>query len=111
MWIFAGSAWHIILINLVSGVLWSGYNLASFNYLLQIIPEARRARYSAMFQVIVTVSLAVGAALGSLVVTGLGYNAVFMASGAGRLIAALLFVRLLTLKKPAAMPVPVTPSL
>lgn len=92
LWVFARAGWHIIPINLLSGLLWGGYNLASFNYLLMITPENRRARYSALFQIIVTVSLALGAALGSLVVTNWGFNSVFIASAAGRLIAALLFV-------------------
>jgi hypothetical protein len=39
--------------------------------------------------------------LGSQMVAHLGYNSIFIASGAGRMIAALLLVRLLTLKRPA----------
>ncbi len=100
MWVFAGAAWHVILINLVSGALWAGYNLGSFNYLLAVTPDNRRARYSALFQITVTVSLALGAALGSLIITRWGYLAVFGGSSAGRLIAALLFVRLMTMKRP-----------
>ncbi len=100
LWAFAGAAWHIILINLVSGALWAGYNLASFNYLLMVTPDDRRARYSALFQIIVTVSLALGAAVGSLMVTRWGYISVFSVSAAGRLAAALLFVYLLALRKP-----------
>jgi MFS family permease len=100
-WLFASSGWHVILINLIGGVLWAGYNLASFNYLLFITPEDNRARFSALFQVIITVSLALGPMLGSQMVAHLGYNSIFIASGAGRMIAALLLVRLLTLKRPA----------
>ncbi len=115
LWVFAGAAWHVILINLISGTLWSAYNLGSFNYLLMVTPEDRRARYSALFQITVTVSLAIGAALGSLVVTRWGYHAVFIGSSAGRLIAALLFVRLLTMrrvgvKRAAASPVATQPK-
>lgn len=91
LWVFTTAAWQIIPINLVSGALWGAYNLGSFNYLLQMTPPERRARYSALFQIIVTVSLALGAALGSLVVTLLGFKAVFVASAGGRMLAALLF--------------------
>jgi MFS family permease len=91
LWVFATAAWQVIPINLVSGALWGAYNLASFNYLLMITPEDRRARYSALFQITVTISLAVGAALGSLLVTGLGYQGVFLLSAGGRLVAAGLF--------------------
>ncbi len=110
LWVFAGAAWHVILINLLSGTLWSAYNLGSFNYLLMIIPEDRRARYSALFQITVTISLAIGAALGSLVVTRWGYHAVFIGSSAGRLIAALLFVRLLTMRRVMIKPSAASPA-
>jgi predicted MFS family arabinose efflux permease len=98
-WVFIGAAWMVIPINLLSGVLWGAYNMGSFNYLLHITPQARRARFSAVFQVVVTISLAIGAALGSLVVTHLGIHAVFAGSAIGRLTAALLFARISTRKK------------
>ncbi len=91
MWVFITAPWQVIPANLAGGALWAAYNLGSFNYLLKVTPTDRRARYSAIFQVIVTVSLAAGAALGSLVITLWSYNAVFISSAAGRLIAALLF--------------------
>jgi MFS family permease len=103
-WVFATAAWQIIPTNLLSGALWGAYSLASFNYLLQITPAELRARYSAIYQIIVTVSLAAGAALGSLVVTQFGYPAVFLGSSVGRLLAALLFVLLITRKGPVAEP-------
>lgn len=90
-WLFINAAWQIIPINLLSGALWGAYNMGSFNYLLQVTPQERRARYSAVFQIVVTVSLAIGAALGSFVVTQFGYGAVFFGSSLGRFIAALLF--------------------
>lgn len=96
MWVFATAAWNVIIINLFSGLLWSGYNLGAFNYLLLVTPEDRRARYSAIYQIVVTLSLALGAALGSLVITDVGFHAVFVASSAGRLLAALIFVWLIT---------------
>jgi MFS family permease len=90
-WLFITQPWQIIPANLVGGVLWGAFNLASFNYLLMITPAARLARFSAMFQIIVTVSMALGAALGSILVTTYGYRTVFLTSGLGRLVAALLF--------------------
>ena len=92
-WVFTRSAWHVIPINLVSGVLWGAYGLASFNLLLELIPQARRARYSAIYQVFVTLALAAGAAMGGWMVTKWGYNAIFITSAVGRFLAALLFAR------------------
>ena len=93
LWMLAGAAWHIILVNAVSGILWGAFALASFNYLLELAPPEQRARYAAIYQVVVTLSFAAGAAVGSLVVTQWGYLAVFAVSGVGRLLAALLFAR------------------
>ncbi len=93
LWVFAHAAWNVILINFLSGALWGAYNLASFNYLLALIPEDERARFSAVYQIVVMLSLSVGAAVGGLLVTNLGYPVIFWGSGIGRLAAALLFAR------------------
>ncbi len=93
MWMLSRQPWHIIPINAITGFLWAGYNLAAFNFLLTITPETRRARYSALYQIVVTLSLAGGAVLGSVVAPRWGYLMVFFLSGLGRLIAALLYAR------------------
>jgi MFS family permease len=92
-WVFAQVSWNIIPINFVSGALWAAYNLASFNYLLALIPDDKRARFSAIYQVVVMLSLSAGAAVGGLLVTTFGYPVIFWGSGTGRLAAALLFAR------------------
>jgi MFS family permease len=92
-WVFVRSIWHVIPINILSGILWGAYGLASFNLLLELTPEGQRARYSAIYQIIIMVALAAGAALGGLMVTKWGYVAIFVGSGIGRLAAALLFAR------------------
>jgi MFS family permease len=93
-WLFVTSPWHIVPINILSGVLWGAYSLASFNYLLALIPADQRARYSALFQMIVMVALAVGAAVGSIIISSpLAYHGVFVGSAVGRFTAALLFAR------------------
>jgi len=65
-------------INLVAGFLWAGYNLASFNLLLTLTPEDRRPRYSALYQVVVTATLAGGAALGGVIAERWGYTSIFV---------------------------------
>jgi MFS family permease len=92
-WVFTSAPWHVIPINIVGGVLWGAYGLASFNLLLELTPQEGRARYSAIYQIIVTVALAAGAAVGGWMVTKWGYTAIFITSAIGRLIAALLFAR------------------
>ena len=92
-WIFVTAAWQVILVNFLSGVLWGAFSLASFNYLLALFPDSLRARYSALYQIVVTLALASGAALGSLVITPLGYKVVFLLSAVGRIFAGLAFAR------------------
>lgn len=96
MWLFASQLWHILVINSFGGVFWGAFELASFNFLLVFMPENRRARYSAIFQVVVTVSLAGGAALGSaLIDSAWGYDWVFILSAIGRFTAAFMFLSLM----------------
>ena len=90
-WVFIRQPWQTLPVNIAAGVLWAAYSLSSFNLLLVLTPAEQRARYSAIYQVIVTLSLAAGAAVGGLMVTHWGYPAIFISSGAGRLAAALLF--------------------
>jgi MFS family permease len=98
-WVLTHSPWHAIPLNLLSGFLWAGYNLANFNLLLELTPQDLRPRYTALYQIIVTIALAGGAAFGSAVLElvsaahteAWGYYAVFILSGCGRLAAALLF--------------------
>jgi MFS family permease len=92
-WMFITEAWQVIPINLLGGVLWGAYSLASFNYLLALFPDELRARYSALYQLVVTLALAGGATVGSLVITQIGYQGVFLLSAIGRVIASLVFAR------------------
>jgi MFS family permease len=103
-WMLVRQPWHVILINLLGGAMWAGYSLASFNFLLEVMPEGSRERYSAIYQVVVMLALSAGAAVGGLVVTRWGFLWIFGISGIGRLFAALLFARLV---RPKTTQVPV----
>jgi MFS family permease len=90
-WALTRSPWHVVPIHVAGGFLWAGYNLANFNMLLAITPEDLRPRYTALYQIVVMVALAIGAAVGGVIVEQWGYYTLFILSGAGRLAAALLF--------------------
>jgi len=94
-WVFITHFWQVIALNAFGGLAWGAFNLVSFNFLLSIIPESQRARYSAIYQILITLALALGAAFGSWVVTQWGYQAIFAASAIGRIVAVFLFARLL----------------
>lgn len=92
-WVFVNQAWQIAAINVLGGFAWAGYSLASFNLLLELTPDDQRARASAIYQIIVSLSLAAGAAVGGIVVSEIGFKAVFLISAIGRWIAAFMFAR------------------
>ena len=90
-WILVRELWHVLVLNTFGGIFWGAFNLATFNLLLAFIPKSQVPRYSAFFQVLVTLSLAMGAFMGSLIVTQWGFYAVVITSGVGRYAAAGLF--------------------
>jgi MFS family permease len=94
-WIFITQLWHVVVLNILGGVLWGAFELVSFNFLLQLTPDAQRARYSAIYQIVVTVALGAGAAVGSGIIYWWGYTALFLVSAFGRVAAAFLFLRLM----------------
>ena len=74
--------------------------MVCFNFLLPSPPTRQRARYSALHQMVVTFALAGGAAFGSWLVTAVSYQAIFFASGVGRVLAAFMFARMMREDKP-----------
>ncbi len=45
---FTSKVWALILINVVTGLFWSGYNLSTFNYLLALTQTGASARYNSL---------------------------------------------------------------
>lgn len=94
-WIFITQLWQVVVLNIIGGVFWGAFELVSFNFLFVLTPEGQRARYSAIYQIVVTVALAGGAALGSSIILWWGYTGIFLVSALGRIAAALIFLLLL----------------
>lgn len=84
--------WQAILIETLSGLLWGAYNLVSFNILLLQTPGKMRARFSAFYQIVVTLGLAGGAALGAYLIPIIDFKGVALLSTGGRWLAVLLFI-------------------
>jgi MFS family permease len=99
-WIFITQLWQVVLLNILGGILWGTFSLVSFNFLLTLTPDAQRARYSALYQMVVTFALAGGAAFGAWLVTAVSYQAIFFASAVGRTLAAIMFARMMRENRP-----------
>jgi predicted MFS family arabinose efflux permease len=93
-WIFARQPWHVALINTFGGTVWAAFNLASFNLMLSSIPKKQVPRYSAIYQIMVTLSLAFGALLGSALISRFGFILLLVMSTVGRVISAFFFAKL-----------------
>lgn len=91
MWIFVTQVWHVAVINAFSGIIWGAYNLVSFNLLLATIPHGQVPRYSAVYQIVIMLSMAVGAAVGSALIAQWGFISVLIGSAVVRYAAAILF--------------------
>ena len=92
-WLLVQSPWQPTPINMIGGVMWAGYGLANFNLLLSISDPQKRARYTAIFQISVMLSAALGSAAGGFIIQHIGYSAMFLTSGIGRLLGNLLLWR------------------
>jgi MFS family permease len=92
LWLFISSPWGVVPINILSGIFWGAYNLATFNLLLEVSPNEQRARYSAMYQIAVATAAAIGAAIGGLIANQWGIRVLFVISGIGRFSSALFFL-------------------
>ncbi len=86
------SYWQAILVEVFSGLCWGAFNLVNFNILLHKTPQEQRARFSAFYQIVVTLSLAGGAGLGSYLFPVIQFKGVTLISGIGRLLAGALFL-------------------
>lgn len=93
-WVFVSQVWQIAVINIFGGILWGAFNLVSFNLLLASIPQNQVPRYSAVFQIVVLLSLAAGALVGSAIITRWGFTVVLLASAITRIFATGLFAKI-----------------
>ena len=92
IWTVVPNIWWLYPEESLSGFLWAGYGLASFNLVLGLSPENQRARFVAIYQVVGFAAAFAGPLIGSLLADAVSIRGCFFFSGAGRLLAALLFL-------------------
>jgi MFS family permease len=78
LWLVSDSVLWLVGVQILAGLAWAGYNLASFNFLLDAVTPPKRARCTAYMGVLNGVFVFLGAMVGALL---LGDN-----PGAGRFI-------------------------
>jgi MFS family permease len=66
LWMFARSPVHLILVEMFSGFVWSGFILATTNFIYDAVSPAKRVRCLAYYSLINGVAAFLGAGLGGL---------------------------------------------
>ena len=68
---FTGAVWVLFLINIVTGLCWSGYNLSTFNYLITLVRTDNPARYNSLAIAMSGISIFLFSLLGGFLATRL----------------------------------------
>ena len=101
LWGVLTRPWQALPVEVLSGFVWAGYNLAAFNLLLEMTPDEDRPSFVAAYQAVVGLGMAGGALVGGWLAQAQGYRAVFFTSAAGRLLAATVFALVIGEERPA----------
>ncbi|MBI2546439.1 MFS transporter [Candidatus Woesearchaeota archaeon] len=98
LWVFSTKIWWLVLVQLFSGAVWAGFNLAASNFVFDAVRPENRIRCIAYYNFYVAIGLLAGASLGSYLLYHLrdalllsAIPAVFVISGVLRLVMALYF--------------------
>ncbi len=92
-WLLAGNTWFPFLIYIVNGLAWGGYNLAAFNFLLEITPDHNRTIYVGAYNTLMGVAMAVGPLVGGFGAEIVGLRPVFLASSIFRALGLYVFYK------------------
>ncbi|MEX0942754.1 MAG: MFS transporter [Pseudomonadales bacterium] len=64
LWVLSTDFWYLILVQAISGLLWSGYSLSASNFLFDLTPQGRRAGMMAMHNLLSSIAVFFGATFG-----------------------------------------------
>ena len=97
LWIFSVNIWYLILIQLYSGFIWAGFDMASFNFIFDSTSSKKRTTCVAYYNVLNGMAILLGAVAGGLIVKYNNlfwskYFLVFIISFMLRYIASLIFI-------------------
>lgn len=93
-WLLVTAAWQVLFISAYGGFMWAGFLISNFNLLLSLSPPRQRARFAALYQMGVLGGMVVGTMVGGVLADLYSIRGTFFLSGLGRMLAALVLVRL-----------------
>ncbi len=65
LWLFSSNFYYLLFVELLSGVVWAGFNLTTANYVFDLVGSKYRMIYNAYYNVMTTVAVFIGALVGS----------------------------------------------
>ncbi len=98
LWIFSTNFFYLLFIEIISGTIWAGFNIATANYVFDIVGQRMRMIYGAYYNGLTMLASFIGALLGSglyAIVASLHLHGIiflFFASFVLRFIVTLLFL-------------------
>lgn len=97
LWVFSGSAWYLMAVQVYAGFVWAGFEIASFNFIFDTTTPQKRATGIAYYNVINGVAIFTGSIIGGLIVRynqlfWSNYLLVFIVSCIIRYMASLIFI-------------------
>jgi MFS family permease len=96
LWLFGSNIYYLLGIQVLSGLVWGGFELATINFMFDSTPYEKRAAMIAYFNVLYGISNILGTLTGSMIasfpIIGSGYLQVFLVSGILRFMIPLFFV-------------------
>ena len=64
LWVVNDNFWYLILLQVLSGLAWGGFNLGCGNLLYDLVPSAQRVTYVAVHNVLVATGVFAGGLIG-----------------------------------------------
>jgi MFS family permease len=95
IWLPLTAPWQVVFVYIPSGFLWAGRAVANFNLLLELAGEEQQTEVIASYSTLLALANILGPLVGGWIVTSYGYHLVFVLSGIGRMVAAVMFIMLL----------------
>jgi MFS family permease len=105
-WLVSGNFWYLMVLNIMAGIGWGGFQLLAFNYSIGELPSGQRLAYISYMNAIASVFFFAGSALGGWLgpmlpkITAYQFHSIFLFSTILRIPAFLMF-RKLPAEKPS----------
>jgi MFS family permease len=98
MWLVSGNVYWIILVQILAGFAWSGFQLSSNIFIYDASPQENRTRYIALNNALLFLGISIGSLTGGLIaphlplIKGSYFLSIFLLSGLSRLLVVFLFL-------------------